>query len=200
MNEPLIYDLGAQGRTGIDMPEPDVPLAEPLPAELQRAMLDLPEVSEVDVVRHFTRLSQMNYSIDTGMYPLGSCTMKYNPKLNEDLARLPGLAQLHPYQPIETVQGALELMFNLQQWLQELGGFAGVSLQPAAGAHGEFTGILIIRAVSPGPRGHQACQDVDPRFGARHEPRQHHDERPDCRRTAVRRARQHRPRCPARRV
>ncbi|HEC22917.1 MAG TPA: aminomethyl-transferring glycine dehydrogenase subunit GcvPB, partial [Chloroflexi bacterium] len=145
MKEPLIYDRGAPGRVGVDMPDPDVPLAD-LPADMLRDELDLPEVSEVDVTRHYLRLSHLNYSIDQGMYPLGSCTMKYNPKLNEDMASLPGFAGLHPYQDPETVQGALELMYNLQEWLKELGGFAGVTLQPAAGAHGEFTGILIMRA------------------------------------------------------
>lgn len=144
MNEPLIYDLSAPGRTGVDLPAPDVPLAD-LPADYVRDDLDLPEVSEIDVVRHFTRLSQMNYGIDIGMYPLGSCTMKYNPKLNEDMARLPGFAYVHPYQSTDTVQGALEVLFNVQEWLKELSGFAGVSLQPAAGAHGELTGVLIMR-------------------------------------------------------
>ncbi len=144
MTEPLIYDLGSPGRKGIEMPAPDVPLAE-LPQDLLREELDLPEVSEIDVVRHFTRLSQMNHGIDIGMYPLGSCTMKYNPKLNEDMARLPGFAALHPYQPLDTVQGALEVIFNVQEWLKELGGFAAVSLQPAAGAQGELAGVLIMR-------------------------------------------------------
>lgn len=146
MSEPLIYDLSVPGRQGVTMPDPDVPLAEALPPEFRRDDLDLPEVSEVDVVRHYLRLSQMNYAIDKGMYPLGSCTMKYNPKLNEDMARLPGFAAIHPYQPLETVQGALELMYDLQEWLKELSGFAGISLQPAAGAQGELTGVLIMRA------------------------------------------------------
>ncbi|MBN1427356.1 MAG: aminomethyl-transferring glycine dehydrogenase subunit GcvPB [Anaerolineae bacterium] len=145
MTEPLIYDLGSPGRAGIKMPDPDVPLAD-LPADLARDDLDLPEVSEVDVVRHYTRLSILNHSIDKGFYPLGSCTMKYNPRLNEDMARLPGLAAVHPYQDPETAQGALELMYETQEWLKEIGGFAGVSLQPSAGAQGEFTGILIMRA------------------------------------------------------
>ena len=145
MNEPLLCDLSVPGRVGIRYPAPDVPLAE-LPAGLERQNLPLPEVYEVDVVRHFTRLSQLNHSIDTGFYPLGSCTMKYNPKLNEETARLPGFAHIHPLQPIETVQGSLALMFELQEWLIEIGGFAGVTLQPAAGAQGELTGILIIRA------------------------------------------------------
>jgi glycine dehydrogenase subunit 2 len=106
----------------------------------------MPEMAEVEVVRHYTRLSRMNYCIDTGFYPLGSCTMKYNPKVNEETSRLPGFAQIHPLQPIETVQGAFYLMYELQEWLKEIGGFSGITLQPAAGAHGEMTGILIIKA------------------------------------------------------
>ena len=145
MTEPLLCDISVPGRVGVRFPEPDVPL-EPLPAELVRQDLPMPELSEVDVVRHFTRLSQLNYCIDTGFYPLGSCTMKYNPKINEEAARLPGFAFVHPLQPVETVQGSLLLMYELQEWLKEIGGFAGVTLQPAAGAQGELTGVLIIRA------------------------------------------------------
>jgi glycine dehydrogenase subunit 2 len=145
MSEPLIYELSAPGRKGLRFPAVDVPQTE-LPVDLLRRDLPLPEVSEVDVVRHFTRLSQRNYSIDTGMYPLGSCTMKYNPKINEEVARLPGFAGVHPLQPVETVQGCLALMFALQEWLKEIGGFAAVTLQPAAGAHGELTGVLMIHA------------------------------------------------------
>jgi len=145
MTEPLIYDLGRPGRMGVHMPEPDVPLTE-IPAELSRDSLDLPEVDQLSVVRHFTRLSKLNYSIDQGMYPLGSCTMKYNPRLNEDMARLPGFWTSHPLQDPETAQGNLAVMYQLQEWLKEIGGFAGVSLQPAAGAQGEFTGVLIMRA------------------------------------------------------
>ncbi len=100
----------------------------------------------MDVVRHYTRLSQLNHGIDIGFYPLGSCTMKYNPKINEETARLSGFAFTHPLQPIETIQGSLALMFELQEWLKEIGGFAGVTLQPAAGAQGELTGVLVIRA------------------------------------------------------
>ncbi len=100
----------------------------------------------MDVVRHYTRLSTFNYSVDTGFYPLGSCTMKYNPKINEDTCRLPGFLYTHPLQPIETVQGNLAMMYQLQEWLKEISGFAGVTLQPAAGAHGEFTGVLMMRA------------------------------------------------------
>jgi glycine dehydrogenase subunit 2 len=145
MIEPLIYDLSRPGRVGISLPEPDVPVTA-LPDGLTRENLPLPEVSEIDVMRHFVRLSQLNHGVDTGFYPLGSCTMKYNPKINEDLARLPGFAFSHPQQDPELSQGNLALMYTLQTWLEEIGGFAGVSLQPAAGAHGELTGILIIRA------------------------------------------------------
>jgi glycine dehydrogenase subunit 2 len=145
MTEPLMCELSSVGRTGLRFPKSDVPESA-LPKGFKRDNLAWPEMSEVDVVRHFTRLSQYNYAIDKGMYPLGSCTMKYNPKINEAVSRLPGFSMIHPLQPIETVQGALMLMYNLQEMLKEIGGFAGVTLQPAAGAHGELTGILIIRA------------------------------------------------------
>ncbi len=145
MTEPTIYELSAVGRQGVRFPEPDVPQT-PLPEGFVRTDLPLPEVAEVDVVRHFTRLSRLNYGIDLGLYPLGSCTMKYNPRVNETTARLPGFALTHPLQPEETVQGNLLLMYELQEWLKEIAGFAAVSLQPAAGAHGELTGIMIIRA------------------------------------------------------
>ncbi|MGC9397877.1 MAG: aminomethyl-transferring glycine dehydrogenase subunit GcvPB [Anaerolineae bacterium] len=142
--EPLIYELSSPGREGVQPPKLDVPPAE-LPTELIREELPLPEVSEIDVVRHFLRLSQLNYAIDKGMYPLGSCTMKYNPKVNEVAARLPGFTGLHPYQPVDLVQGALYLMYQLQTYLKEISGFAGITLQPAAGAQGELTGVLIMR-------------------------------------------------------
>lgn len=145
MSEPLIYEISSPGRRAIDLPDLDVPEAE-LPQGMLREELPLPEVSELQAVRHFVRLSQLNYSIDTGFYPLGSCTMKYNPKVNEDVARLPGFAFTHPLQPETTVQGNLGLMYELQDWLKEIGGFAGMTLQPAAGAHGELTGILLIKA------------------------------------------------------
>ncbi|MBE0411484.1 MAG: aminomethyl-transferring glycine dehydrogenase subunit GcvPB, partial [Anaerolineales bacterium] len=145
MPEPLMCEVSVPGRVGFRFPEVDVPLS-PLPDELVREKLPLPEMAEVDVIRYFTRLSQLNHGVDTGFYPLGSCTMKYNPKINEETSRLAGLAHLHPLQPIETVQGALAIMYQMQDWLCEIGGFAGVSLQPAAGAHGELTGVLIIRA------------------------------------------------------
>lgn len=145
MSEPTIYELSAPGRTGVRFPHPDVPLAD-LPNNLVRENLPLPELSEMDVIRHFMHLSHLNYSIDGGFYPLGSCTMKYNPKINEEMARLPGFAFTHPLQPEETVQGNLALMYELQEYLKEITGFGAVTLQPAAGAQGEFTGVMIIRA------------------------------------------------------
>ena len=145
MLEPLIYDLSRPGRTGVSLPATDVPETA-FPAELLRGDLDLPEVDQLTAVRHFTRLSQLNFSIDTNMYPLGSCTMKYNPRLNEDTARLAGFAANHPMQDPDTAQGSLALMYQLQEWLKEIGGFAACSLQPAAGAQGELTGVLMMRA------------------------------------------------------
>ena len=142
---PTIFDLSSPGRQGVRFPESDVP-DFPLPVNLTRKVLPLPELAEVDVIRHYTNLSQLNHGVDTGFYPLGSCTMKYNPKINEETARLPGFAHLHPLQPIETAQGALGLLYETQEWLKEISGFDAVSLQPAAGAHGELTGVLIMRA------------------------------------------------------
>ena len=143
--ESTLYELSSAGRSGNELPAPDVPEAE-LPTELLRDEIGLPELSELDVVRHFVRLSQRNFGVDSGFYPLGSCTMKYNPRINEVCARLEGFAQTHPLQAQETIQGNLELLFNLQEWLQEIGGFAEVSLQPTAGAQGELTALLMIRA------------------------------------------------------
>jgi len=144
--EPTIFELSSPGRRGVTMPASDVPETALPPKDLLRSELPLPELAEVDVVRHYTRLSTFNYGVDNGLYPLGSCTMKYNPKINEDTCRLPGFLFTHPLQPIETVQGNLALMYDMQEWLKEISGFAGVTLQPAAGAHGEFTGVLIMRA------------------------------------------------------
>ncbi|MCL4261049.1 MAG: aminomethyl-transferring glycine dehydrogenase subunit GcvPB, partial [Anaerolineales bacterium] len=144
--EPTVFDLSSPGRVGVRMPASDVPAMEAPPPHLLRSELPLPELAEADVVRHYTRLSSFNYSVDGGFYPLGSCTMKYNPKINEDVCRLPGFLFTHPLQPIETAQGNLALMYQLQEWLKEIAGFAGVTLQPAAGAQGEFTGILMMRA------------------------------------------------------
>jgi len=150
-NEALIFERSQTGRKGYMLPALDVeetPLDELLPAEFRRTddLEGVPEVSEVDVVRHFTRISTWNYNIDLGMYPLGSCTMKYNSRLNERVARIKGFANLHPLAPEEDSQGALQLLYELQQHLSEITGLAAVSLQPAAGAHGEMTGVMIIRA------------------------------------------------------
>ena len=144
--EPLLFERSVAGRTGVQLPPLDVPRAEALPDELLRAELPLPELSEPEVVRHFTNSSRRNFSVDQGFYPLGSCTMKYNPKINDRIADLPGLALIHPYQDEATVQGALRLLWELQEWLGEIAGLPGVSLQPSAGAHGELTGALVIRA------------------------------------------------------
>ncbi|MGD2205549.1 MAG: aminomethyl-transferring glycine dehydrogenase subunit GcvPB [Anaerolineae bacterium] len=145
--EPIIYELSQPGRRATTLPALDVPEAELPPAALLRQEpADLPEVDELTLMRHYVRLSQLNWAVDIGYYPLGSCTMKYNPKVNEAAARLPGFVGTHPYQDVHTVQGNLLLMYELQEMLKEIGGFAGVSLQPSAGAHGELTGVLIMRA------------------------------------------------------
>lgn len=142
----LIFECTKAGRKAYSLPKSDVPEYE-LPSSLLRAEdADLPEVSEVDVIRHFTNLSQKNYAVDLGMYPLGSCTMKYNPKINEEAARLSGFANIHPLQPEETVQGALELMAQLESMLCEITGMSAFCLQPAAGAQGEALGLMIIKA------------------------------------------------------
>ncbi|NLN65605.1 MAG: aminomethyl-transferring glycine dehydrogenase subunit GcvPB, partial [Clostridiaceae bacterium] len=147
---PLIFELSVPGRAAHQLPECDVPeidLRSLLPADLLRDVsVELPEVGEVDVIRHFTRLSQKNYGVDAGFYPLGSCTMKYNPKINEEAARLDGFAKVHPYQPEQTVQGCLELLYKTDRLLAEITGMERVSLQPAAGAHGELAGLMIIKA------------------------------------------------------
>src|SRR5919206_3246700 len=150
-NEALVFERSQTGRRGYRLPALDVeetPVDELLPAELRREddLEGVPELSEPDVVRHFTRISTWNYNIDLGLYPLGSCTMKYNSRLNEKVARIQGFANLHPLANAEESQGALQLIYELQQSLSEITGLAGVSLQPAAGAHGEMTGVMIIRA------------------------------------------------------
>jgi glycine dehydrogenase subunit 2 len=144
MREPLLQELSHPGRGAVSLPACDVP-ETPLPQEGLRAELPLPEIDELALVRHYTRLSHLNYAVDIGFYPLGSCTMKYNPKVNEVAAALPGFTHLHPLQPVESAQGTLALMHGLQRLLAEIGGFAAVSLQPAAGAQGELAGILIMR-------------------------------------------------------
>jgi glycine dehydrogenase subunit 2 len=146
--EPTIFEVGSPGRRGYGLPPLDVPERglEGLAASARDAVEGFPEASEVDVVRHFVRLSRLNYAVDLGLYPLGSCTMKYNPKLNEEVARLDGFALAHPMQPEEVSQGALRLMHELERMLAEITGLHRFTLQPAAGAQGEMTGILIARA------------------------------------------------------
>ncbi|MDI9441799.1 MAG: aminomethyl-transferring glycine dehydrogenase subunit GcvPB [Firmicutes bacterium] len=147
---PLIFERSSPGRRGYRLPDLDVPevaVEELIPAEfLREEPPELPEVSELDVVRHYTQLSRLNYAIDVGFYPLGSCTMKYNPRVHEDLASMPGFANLHPYQPEESVQGALQLMYELGEYLAAISGLSETTLQPAAGAHGELTGLMVIKA------------------------------------------------------
>jgi glycine dehydrogenase subunit 2 len=149
-NEELIFERSSPGKIGYQLPALDVPDADPLAvlgeANVRTEIDGFPEVSEVEVIRHFTRLSTWNYAIDLGMYPLGSCTMKYNPRINELVARLPGLAWAHPYQPECLSQGAMEVVAKLEAALCEITGLEAVTLQPAAGAHGELTGILLVRA------------------------------------------------------
>ncbi|MSQ08304.1 MAG: glycine dehydrogenase subunit 2 [Dehalococcoidia bacterium] len=142
----LLMDRSVPGRVALTLPASDVPLQAAPSADLLRKGLDLPEISQLDMVRYFTNLSQLNFSIDTNFYPLGSCTMKYNPKINDEVASLPGFRDIHPNQPDEQVQGALRVMFELQHALGEITGLPGVSLAPLAGAQGEYAGLLIARA------------------------------------------------------
>jgi glycine dehydrogenase subunit 2 len=149
-NEPLLFESSSPGKVGYQLPPLDVPAVDPAEAlgaeRVREEIAGFPEVSELEVLRHFTRLSTWNYAIDLGLYPLGSCTMKYNPRVNEAVARIDGLAWGHPYQPESLSQGALEIMAVLEEFLAEITGMDAVTLQPAAGAQGEFTGILLIRA------------------------------------------------------
>jgi glycine cleavage system P protein (glycine dehydrogenase) subunit 2 len=148
--EPLVFEMSLPGHRGVDLPSAGVPPVDPsvlLPGVCLRTEPPrLPELAEPQVVRHYTRLSHLNYSVDTGFYPLGSCTMKYNPKLNDEMAALPGFADLHPYQAENEVQGVLRLMYDVEQALLEITGMRRATLQPAAGAHGELTGVLMIKA------------------------------------------------------
>ncbi|KXG43259.1 aminomethyl-transferring glycine dehydrogenase subunit GcvPB, partial [Tepidibacillus decaturensis] len=162
----LIFELSKPGRVAYSLPEldiPEIPIDELLPKEVIRENPpEFPELSELDLMRHYTELSQRNHGVDSGFYPLGSCTMKYNPKVNEDVARYAGFSQIHPYQAEETVQGALELMYNLQEELQEITGMDKVTLQPAAGAHGEWTGLMLIRAYHENRGDHQRNKVIVP--------------------------------------
>lgn len=150
MDVKLSFELSVPGRQGCTLPQLDVPkqpVDEILPGRfLRKNTAQLPELSESEVIRHFIALSVLNHHVDKGFYPLGSCTMKYNPKLNENIARMEGLSQIHPFQNSEQVQGALQIIYELSQYLAEIAGMEAVSLQPAAGAHGELTGLMLIRA------------------------------------------------------
>jgi len=146
MSHYLLPDISKAGKIGCSLPTLDVAPSELPPEELLRQELELPEVSEVELVRYFTALSKLNYGVDTGFYPLGSCTMKYSPKWHEDVAKLPGFTSIHPYQPIDSVQGALQLMFELQEYLTEITGVDATSLTPMAGAQGELASILMVKA------------------------------------------------------
>lgn len=146
----LIFEISRQGRVGSSLPTSDVEkvdINDKLPKHLIRdTPAELPEVSELQLVRHYTALSNKNHGIDNGFYPLGSCTMKYNPKINEDVARFDGFARIHPYQPAETVQVAFEVLYNLQEELAVITGMDAVTLQPSAGAQGEWTGLMMVKA------------------------------------------------------
>ena len=142
----LIFEMSKAGRIGFNIEEKNFPEVS-LPTHLLRSQkADLPEVSELDVVRHYTNVSQKNFGVENGFYPLGSCTMKYNPKINDELATLPGFANIHPLQPVETIQGLLKIYYDLQHMLSEISGLKAYSLNPFAGAHGELAGLMIIKA------------------------------------------------------
>lgn len=162
----LLCDISKPGRTGYRLPPDelkDMAIEEGIPAGmLRKDEPALPEVNEVDVIRHFLNLSQKNFAIDKGFYPLGSCTMKYNPKINEDMAALPGFANLHPYQPEDTAQGALELLYELDEMIAEITGMDRVTLQPAAGAHGEMTGLMIMKAYHESRDDHNRTKIIVP--------------------------------------
>src|ERR1017187_5526460 len=145
-NEGLLFEKSSPGKSAYKLPPLDVPAVDPaalLGSALREDPAELPELSEIEIIRHFTRLSTWNYAIDLGMYPLGSCTMKYNPRVNEFVARIEGLAEAHPYRPDSLAQGSLEVIDLLQRCLLAITGMEAITLQPAAGAHGEFTGILL---------------------------------------------------------
>src|SRR6202789_1855671 len=148
-NEGLIFEKSSEGKAAWKLPPLDVPEVDPsslLGSAERKSLGNMPEVSEIEIIRHFTRLSTWNYAIDLGMYPLGSCTMKYNPRVNEAVARLGGIAKTHPNQPESLSQGCISIMKTLSEALIEITGMDAITLQPAAGAHGEFTGILLVRA------------------------------------------------------
>ncbi|MCW1927133.1 aminomethyl-transferring glycine dehydrogenase subunit GcvPB [Bhargavaea beijingensis] len=165
-NQPLIFEISKEGRIGYSLPELDVPetdLSGLLPEGLiRKEAAELPEVSELDIMRHYTALSTRNHGVDSGFYPLGSCTMKYNPKVNETVARLSGFANVHPLQEESSVQGAMELMYDLQEHLVEITGMDEVTLQSAAGAHGEWTALMMIRAFHEANGDHNRTKVIIP--------------------------------------
>ncbi|MFJ8262113.1 aminomethyl-transferring glycine dehydrogenase subunit GcvPB [Rummeliibacillus sp. NPDC094406] len=165
-NQPLVFELSKEGRVGYSLPDLDVPeleLSSILPSEfIREEEAELPELSELDIMRHYTALSRRNHGVDSGFYPLGSCTMKYNPKINESVARFSGFANIHPLQDEKTVQGALELMYDLQQHLIEITGMDEVTLQPAAGAQGEWTALMMIRAFHEANGEHERTKVIVP--------------------------------------
>ncbi|WP_342525452.1 aminomethyl-transferring glycine dehydrogenase subunit GcvPB [Chryseomicrobium sp. FSL W7-1435] len=165
-NQPLIFEISTEGRIGYSLPDLDVPevdLSSLLPEGMVREEeAELPEVSELDIMRHYTALSNRNHGVDSGFYPLGSCTMKYNPKINESVARYPGFANIHPLQDESSVQGAMELMYDLQEHLIEITGMDDVTLQPAAGAHGEWTALMMIRAFHEANGDHHRTKVIVP--------------------------------------
>jgi len=144
IEEPLLFEVGDVSKTGVDLTEPDA--HEARLGGLERGSIGLPGLTEPEAMRHYVRLSQRNFAIDTGIYPLGSCTMKHNGRLNEKMARLPGFGDVHPLQPQSSVQGALELIDTLATWLLEMTGMTGVAMSPKAGAHGEFCGMAAIKS------------------------------------------------------
>ena len=157
--EPLLFEHAHEAPESISLPGVQGKAPSSLDAFKRKTAANIPGLSEPETVRHFVRLSQWNHGIETGFYPLGSCTMKYNPRVNEQVARLPGLAHVHPDQPEDSVQGILELLYELQCWLAEISGFKDVTLQPAAGAHGELVGLMMIRKCLDA-RGEQARKKV----------------------------------------
>lgn len=193
----LIFELGVEGRGMTLMPECDVP--EYQLSEERSEALHLPHVSENELTRHYTALCKRIHGVNDGFYPLGSCTMKYNPKIDEDMAALPGFTQLHPLQPIETAQGALEALHTLGSELGEVFGMDAVTFQPAAGAHGEFTGVLLIKAYHTDRGDFNRTKIIVPRLRPRHKSRNRRDVRLPGHQHPVRRGRLRRPRRAARR-
>ena len=170
--QPTLFERSRPGRGDGKIPHPPKDALDRLPSDaLRDTPPALPELNEPEVVRHYVNLSQLNYAVDTGFYPLGSCTMKFNPKLNEWAARLPGFASLHPMAPDEAAQGTLQLLWELEQALMAISGMRAVSLQPAAGAQGELTGILMIRAHHLARGDTERTDVLVPGFEPRHEPR-----------------------------